>query len=171
MTPNEAAQARAGEELRVMPEEYLPPFFEAAQVVPVTKNGIRVYGGTYGRFDEELQRFEKVRVYGLPELPGAVYVEELKRCVDLYLAATPDTASDQYAQKVRSTRDRRNLHQQVIDAARAAGMNIVLDRTYASSNPTPGRRVVVATSAALAERAKALAVGRAAPRRTPSGAG
>jgi hypothetical protein len=159
MSPAEAAMQRASEPLRVMPQNLLPLFLTKGVAVPVTRNGITLNGGNYGRFDEALQAFagQSVTVYADECLPHVVYIEQLARCVDLYIEGRGTMEA-----KRGIERRKRNQFEAAVAAAQEAGSNAMLDAVRTTREPVPNRVREIAECPALAARAESLAGARAA---------
>lgn len=141
MSPNEAAQARRTEEVRVMDPEYLMLFYMRGQRLPVTQNGVRVNDVWYGRFDDELKALQAVTVHVDPGAPDIAYVADLGRCIDRYDKAQFGETADQQAGKGHFEKRFRNQHEQVMQAVVANLQNGVslVDAVYVPSDPVPER--------------------------------
>ena len=162
MTPAEKAAQLKSETVRVMDERLLPLFFERGLLIPVTRNGIRVQNGSYGRFDEELQKLAgtSVMVFAQALIPDVVYIKEIGRCVDLYSKPAYGAGEDDIQKKRGIERGKRNQFEALLARAMAAGRQINADAVKFTSNPVPDRVREMIAPAALLERADAIVVAR-----------
>jgi hypothetical protein len=160
-TPNECAAALGDQAIRVMPELYLQEFAELGEVCRVTRNGFTLNNSSYGRFDPELMEQEFVTVYSCPDVPDAVYVEELGRCVTAYLKAAPGDYS-QLEPKRRIERIYRNKLEEAYAKAKTveAGKPTILEAVQVFEDPAPGRRKTFVEVPALKARAEAMRLAR-----------
>lgn len=140
MTPNEQAAALQDTPIRLMDERLLPRFVSKGEVVPVTRNGIRLNNRDYGRFDEQLQQHKAVTVFASRDFPAVAYVNELGRCLTSYEKAAPGDWS-QFERKRAAEKRFRNqaeaLHARLIESGRPG----VMDMLMAAGNPTPDRAI------------------------------
>jgi hypothetical protein len=140
MSPNEQARALGDTPVRVMDERLLPRFIARAEIVPVTRNGIRLNNNTYGRFDEDLQRHKQVTVFASKDFPAVAYVNELGRCLRAYEKAAPGEW-DQFEKKRHLEKRFRNQAQALQARFVESGKPGVFDVLMAAGNPTPERLV------------------------------
>jgi hypothetical protein len=151
-TPNERGAAMR-ETVRVMPEKLLSLFFSRGISVPVTKNGVRINKVTYGRFDEELAALQgqMVTVFAQEDLPGAIYVEDLGRCVDAYEAPAPGSEGELIERKRSLERVRRNQFEQLVERVKAGlvDANSTIEAARVTSDPFPERPKIVVDSPKL----------------------
>lgn len=164
MTPNEKARSMKNDPVRVMDETLLPLFFDNGVQLKVTKNGVRFNGESYGRWDEGMAELAgtMVTVYGMPELPDAVYVPELGRAIEKDVATQYQDLGTAHIERKRSGEKKmRNEYQRMISSALAAAdgaQHILIESTRLCANPTPTRRVEPACPDALRDRATAMTV-------------
>ncbi len=158
LCPAEAAAIRSEETVRIMPESYLPLFLAKGEAITVTKNGIRLNGGTYGRFDQDLQtlRGTTVTVYHEPIAPVVVYIQELGKTVDLYIPPRAGSEGDLIHQKRTIEATARNRFEARVEQAREQGSNAFLDSVQVTAAADPRRPVEHAEAPALAKRAAAM---------------
>jgi hypothetical protein len=158
-TPSERAVSLRQDALKVMDQRLLPLFFERGYAVPVTKNGLKINNGWYGRFDEELQVYAgtRVTVCADPDIPDVVFVQELGRCLELYVAPGYNEPNEQMAQARHIARSKRNQFEQLKARAIEAGAQINLDSVRFTANPVPNRVVEIVANEALLKRAQELA--------------
>lgn len=137
MSPNEYAMYLGEEQVQVMDQRYLPLFFEKCITVDVTKNGIKVNKESYGRFDDELKKFETVKVYALKDIPDICYVEELGRCCERYIKSDFST-SEQYASKKSAEKKYRNEFERLQDSYNTSSAAII-EMSRVMTDPVPQR--------------------------------
>ena len=163
MTPNECAKMLGSQEVKVMPAEMLPLFATRGEFVPVTRNGIRINNRSYGRFDEALKAYPRVKAYVSDMSPDIAYVHELGRCVDAYLKTAPGEW-DQFAAKLRGQAHYKNQFAQVMAEAMASDSSMTLSAMMALKNPVPNRPETVVAPPELMERATRIQTAVAAHR-------
>jgi hypothetical protein len=141
LSPNEYAAALVEQRVTTLPEQVLPLFFRRGVEIEVTKNGIRFEKAFYGRFDEAVQALAgtKVRVYGVKEIPNAVYVEQLGRCIERYVEPAWGEDESQLEAKRGIERQKRNLYEAHIAKAIEVGGVHLIEQTRFLPNPTPQR--------------------------------
>jgi hypothetical protein len=162
-TPNEMEKSLGDQAIRRMDEKLLPLFQVKGVVVPVTRNGFTLNNNSYGRFDEELVKHDKVLAYASEVCPGLAYVEELGRCVELYVKAAPGD-SEQFGQKRHIEKAHRNQHEALMAEALASGDQRFIESMMMLSNPTPNRPETVVAPAAMVETVERMQSSRAAHR-------
>lgn len=155
MSPNECAQWRVMEPLKVLPETALPLFFVRGEVVKVTRNGVRLNEYTYGRFDPDLQKLQgkSVLVFAMREYPHLAYIQELGRCVEVDAKALPDGIGGEFERKMHCDKAKRSKYQQMVDSALASGVPLIASMTWVCRNATPARAVAQADAQTLSARA------------------
>jgi len=161
-SPNERARSLA-EPVKVMPESYLPLFFSRGVACAVTRNGVRFNSATYGRFDEVLAAMQgrTVTVFGMPDLPGAVYIEQLGRCVERDIAVAPGSEGALMAAKRSIEKAQRSQFEQLIARVREQGSAAQVEAVRLTSDPWPERPRVEISAPAAADRAARLAAAAA----------
>lgn len=161
-TPAEFAQSKAADPVRVMPQELLPLFFAKGSAVPVTRNGIHVNSGWYGRFDADVAALhgQTVTAFFDRDMPGAIYVQELGRLVDRYVESRYGEDSGEIEKKNRIAAGRQNQYRALMERAVASGASGVIEAMRMTSDPVPGRPVQLAECPALMQRAGRLAAAR-----------
>jgi hypothetical protein len=140
MTPNEMAQTLKDEPIRLMDPRLLPRFAAQAFEVDVTRNGFILNDHSYGRFEEDLQKFARVTVFASRDYPLVAYVMELGRCVDIY-EKCPIGDSEQFAAKRRMESHFRNEHDALAARCISGGKPGIFDMLLMARNPTPDRQV------------------------------
>lgn len=159
MSPNEAAQARKAERIRVLDQSWLPLFAARGERVPVTRNGIRVHNRTYGRFDQELQAMADVQVYVADTQPDLAYVVELGRCLE---SDEPVQYGD--AGRIESKRgvERkfRSQYEAAVAAVIAQDFGLMPDLVQVTRDPVPARPRELAVNPVLSARAVAIRAGQ-----------
>ena len=157
MTPSERA-ASMDETLYVMPESYLPIFIARGVSARVEKNGVRFGGATYGRFDEELAALQGrlVTVYGAPDIAGAVFIEQLGRCVEKDEPVAPGLEGDLIERKRGIERAHRSQFEALMERVAQSGKSADLEALRVTRDPTPNRARETMTVPALADRARGL---------------
>jgi len=155
MTPNEMAIHLKDEEVRVLDERMLPLFYSKGVEVKVTRNGFRIHGRTYGRFDDELKALERVTVYAHPTCPDVAFVEQLGRCVEGYEKAAPGDSS-QFEKKRGQEKRMRNKHEAMVAQAIESGASCLIDAIHVTQNPVPDRAQQSVTNELLLDRAQGL---------------
>lgn len=163
MTPNECAKMLASHEVRLMDEKLLPLFATRGIEVKVTKNGIRLNNRSYGRFDEELKKFESVKAYVSDVAPDVAYIHELGRCVEGYVKAAPGTW-DQFGEKRSQESHYRNQFEALMADAIRTDSTVALSAMATLSNPVETRPETVVAPEAMVARADRMQVARAAHR-------
>lgn len=162
MTPNEYAKSIKGEDaIRVMDERCFPMFGRKCSMVTVTKNGIRLNGFSYGRFNPALQEYQgkQVAAWGIKEYPDYCFVEELGGMVERWDNVSFGEEGDLIDQKRSIEKRKRNQFQQLMDNAMNADGPVTVDTVKFTSNPTPDRAVTVCAPDALLQRALTLRAG------------
>ena len=161
MTPNEYARAMRKQEIRVMDERLLPLFFKRGLRVPVTKNGLKLNGEWYGKWDEDLQEYagKTVMAYGIADMPQAVYVIELARCVDRAEAHRYGADDDAVGRKRRVERRKRNLYERMISRAVEEQGTVTADTVKFTANPVPDRALTICAPDDLLNRAAEIRAG------------
>lgn len=160
-TPNEIEKSLGDQGIRRMDEKLLPLFQVKGVVVPVTRNGFTLNNNSYGRFDEDLIKHDKVLAYASEVAPGLAYVEELGRCVELYVKASPGD-SEQFGQKRHIEKVARNQHEALMAEAMASGDQRFIESMMMLSNPTPNRPETLVAPAAMVETVDRMQSSRAA---------
>jgi hypothetical protein len=151
-TPNEMEQALGDQPIRRMEETLLPLFQVKGVVVPVTRNGFTINNRSYGRFDQDLGKYERVLAYASEVSPALAYVHELGRCVDLYVKASPGD-SEQYGEKMHVVKARRSQHEKLTAEALASGDPRLIESMMMLSNPTPNRPQTIVAPPEMVESA------------------
>jgi hypothetical protein len=146
-SPNEYAAVLAAQSIRVASQKILPLFFRRGTDIEVTKNGIRFEKAFYGRFDSDVQALSgtTARVYGVKEIPDAIFVEQLGRCVERYVE--PDygaDSADQIEAKKTIEKSKRSLYEKNIATAIEIGGVHLVEQTRFLPNPTPQREAIEA---------------------------
>jgi hypothetical protein len=161
MTPNEYAKSLSDQAIRVLDERLLPLFLRKAVEVPVGKNGFRLNTWSYGRFDEDLQKYEgkTVTVYALKEMPDYAYVEELGRTVARFERPAYGAEGDLIDKKRAIESAKRNQYEALIARAMQADGPVTVDTVKFTSNPAPDRAASVCAPDALLQRAMAVRAG------------
>jgi hypothetical protein len=89
-----------------------------------------------------------------------VYVEQINRCVDLYIPPAYGAEHDLVARKHSIAKTRRNRFERMIDAARESGAPILADAVRFTAEPVPDRPQRVVHVPALAQRIGRLTAAR-----------
>lgn len=141
MSPNEYAVHLGEQKIKVMDEALLPLFFEKTVEVTVTKNGFRINGFSYGRFDNGLQDLagQTVRVCAIKEQPDIAYVVELGRVVERFVKPQYGREGDLIARKRGIEKKKRNQYETLVADAIESGGSVILETMRFTSNPTPNR--------------------------------
>lgn len=155
-TPNEIEAALATQEIRRMDSRLLPLFNLRGVSVPVTRNGFILNNNCYGRFDDDLARYERVLAYASEVTPELAYVHELGRCVEMYVKADPGDHT-QYGRKEHSAKVAKNRYQQAIAEAMASGDSVFLASMMMLDSPVKNRKEEIVAPATLVDRTNKIA--------------
>jgi len=137
MSPDEYATHLGNQGIRVLAEKLLPMFFRRGLIVSVGRNGISHQGGTYGRFDTDLQKLAgtQVTIYSLREASDLIYVQEIGRCIEIDHKIVVGENGETYERKRGIAKAIMSKHQAMIEEAIKTGNGAITQSTWVGLDP------------------------------------